>query len=126
MYPPLPSNEQAAPVGLPDFTGDALFDLEQLLDAESGYLSKLDLDGIEAIAASTEQLLASLRQAPRQDSDRPRLQRIRDKAIKNQLLTVHARETIASILMAVAPSGPNYSATSRAAPAPGARLNVKV
>lgn len=126
MHAPLPSQQPASSIGLPNLTGDALFDLEQLLDAESGYLSSLDLDGIEAIASSKERLLASLRETPREDKDRPRLQRIRDKAIKNQLLTVHARETIASILMALAPSGPNYSATSRAAPAPGARLNVKV
>jgi flagellar biosynthesis/type III secretory pathway chaperone len=126
MTPPLPSSEPAASFELPAFTGDALFDLERLLDAESGYLSNLDLNGIEAIATSKEQLLASLRQTPRDAKDQPRLLRIRDKAIKNQLLTVHARETIASILMALAPSGPNYSATSRAAPAPGARLNVKV
>jgi hypothetical protein len=112
---------------LPASTGDALWDLEQLLDAEAGFLGSLNLPGIEAIAQSKQQLLSALKSAPRQTNDLPRVQRIRDKALKNQVLTVHARDAVAAIVGACAPgTSGNYAATGGVAPRPGARLNVKV
>jgi hypothetical protein len=120
---------------LPALTGDALLDLEQLLTVEAAFLGKLDLSGIEAVAVKKEQLLPALKQITRDDADLARLQRIRVQAIRNQLLTVHAREAVAAIVTSFAPvAGATYaprprpgslpSASTR--PGPGARLNVKV
>jgi hypothetical protein len=127
MTTPEPQPASSAAVELPAPSQDALHELEQLLEVEAGFLARLELVGIEAIAERKEQLLGALRLVVPASADKSRIERIRNRAISNQLLTVHARDAIASIVFEATPaSGVTYSPTERTMPRPGARLSVKV
>ncbi|HEX2730645.1 MAG TPA: hypothetical protein VHM70_03535 [Polyangiaceae bacterium] len=112
---------------LPALSGDVLCDLERLLEIETDFLSRLDMAGIDAVAERKEQLLSDLGRVKPQTENVQQLQRIRSKAIENQLLTVHARDAVAAIIFAVEPANnTTYSpATERPLPKPGVRLNVR-
>ena len=122
----IPHDAPSASGQLPAFAGDPLADLEALLEAEQRYLRRLDVDGIEAVAQRKHELLPLLAEAQTSDSDLERLSRLKELAIRNQLLMVHAREAVGTIVttarMGPAPRG----STRPPLPAPGARVSVKV
>lgn len=77
---------------------DPLGSLERLLELESHYLGQLDVDGIDRITEQKELLLGSLQELKPTPADFPRIARIRENALRNQLLTLHARDTVGSII----------------------------
>lgn len=86
-------------VGLPPLDPtDPLGSLEQLLELEAQFLGLLDVDGIDRISEQKELLLSSLLALKPEADDLPRLARIRENALRNQLLTVHARDTVGAII----------------------------
>lgn len=119
---------------LPSIGPDAIDELEALLEAEQGFLERLDTDGIEAIARRKEQLLPRLQSAATTADDLVRLSHVRERALRNQLLTVHVRDVVAAIVGALGPAGTtvggapvypsNLGRATPGAPAP-ARLSVK-
>jgi hypothetical protein len=127
MSQPAPQPSSAPTVAMPPPSDDALLDLERLLELEAGFLARLELAGIDAIVERKEQLLGRLVGLVPTAAERPRLERIRARAISNQLLTVHARDAIASIVFSAAPANSTtYSPNERSVLRPGARLSVRV
>jgi hypothetical protein len=121
------THSRSSPLEVPTASGDALLDLERLLVAESGFLARLDLAGIDAIAERKEQLLGALGRVVPLAEDRQRLLRIREHAIQNQLLTVHARDAIAAIVFSATPANNvTYAPNERPQSRPGLRLSVRV
>jgi hypothetical protein len=107
----------------------ALGELEGLLLSESTALKGLDRDALDAITDRKLALftkLASITQRARPGGEeKARLERIKRLALANQLLLVHARDTVRGVL---------NLATGEQLPAPaysihptggGVRLNVK-
>lgn len=96
---PSPSS---APESLEVADGDPLAELKRVLTEEGEFLRKLDLAGIEAVAEKKEQLLGALRALSPSAEDLPRVKEVRQLALHNQLLTIHARDVVASIISAAA------------------------
>jgi hypothetical protein len=116
-------------VVLPLLSGDdPIGDLELILEAEGRFLNELDVNGIDAIAQQKEQLLGSLRAVTAERQDLGRLARVREMALSNQLLTVHARDAIGTILRVFtgAQKGQSYPPRPGQAGRLGARVSVKV
>lgn len=102
-----------------------LVELEQLLEGERAALVCLDRDAIEVYAARKLELDAALQEAvkvePLAASDKELLERIRQAALKNQLLLAHARSCVQGVLSLLTPgSAPVYSAPGYAPTAHGA------
>lgn len=94
-----PDDVSTLDVSLPQLDPtDPLGSLEQLLELESHFLGRLDIDGIDRISEQKELLLGSLVALKPGPEDLPRLARIRENALRNQLLTVHARDTVGAIV----------------------------
>ncbi len=105
---------------------DAIAELEAVLLEEADALSRLDVEGIDAVVERKLQLLPALRGAQTAAADVARLSRVRELAIRNQLLTVHARDTVNSIVGAVVPhSAASYPPTGLHGPRPGFKVSVK-
>jgi hypothetical protein len=105
---------------------DAIAELEALLCEEAAALSRLDVEAIDAVSERKLQLLPALQSLEADGADAARLVRIREKAIRNQLLTVHARDTVGSIIGAVVPhADTSYPPAQARAPRPGFKVNVK-
>ncbi len=125
--PSVPTHAVLASGPLPEFGGDPIADLEALLEAEQRFLSRLDADGIEAVAKRKEELLPLLADARAQGVDLERLTRVRELAVRNQLLMVHARETVGTIVTTARTGrGPTGSARPPVPAGPGGRVSVKV
>jgi hypothetical protein len=107
-----------------------LAELEKVLIDEHRALRELDHDGIERASAQKLALDARLRAADgnKTEADIPKLKRIRRMALDNQLLIVHARACLTSIIgMVTGDVPPTYTATSqRRAPMSPLRLSVRV
>lgn len=82
---------------------DSLGELERLLEEETAALRKLDKDAIDRIATAKselcDRLTASAARHPLSgQADRLRLERIRHKALHNQVLLVHARDSVRGVI----------------------------
>lgn len=105
---------------------DAVAELEALLHEEAAALSRLDIAAIDAVSERKLRLLPQLQSIETASEDLARLARVRELAIKNQLLTVHARDTVGSIIGAVVPQADTfYPPTQSRAPRPGFKVNLK-
>jgi len=107
-----------------------LDELEKVLREEHTALRKLDYEGIERASAAKLALDERLRAADskKKADDVPKLTRVRRMALDNQLLIVHARACITSIIGLVTGEAPaTYpGATTRRAPIAPFRLSVRV
>lgn len=86
-----------------------LSDLDDLLNEESRALSSLDHQEIERIADRKTDLLRRLSKADREGVTKETLRRtalVRQRALNNQLLMVHARDLIRGVIDAWNP--PSY------------------
>ena len=104
-------------IELPPLGDDPIGDLEALLAVEHQYLSRLDVDGIEAVAQRKAELLPALEHLSTSEQDKARLIRVRELVIRNQLLTVHARETVGNIVHAAARGAASGRRRMRISPA---------
>jgi hypothetical protein len=111
---------------------DSLGELERLLEEETAALRELDRDAIDRIAQSKlvvcERLSARARtngptSSARATADRSRLDRIRHKALYNQVLLVHARDSVRGVLALLTGE---TSGSSRPGSSDGHRLSVRV
>ncbi|HLV64319.1 MAG TPA: hypothetical protein VKY73_00840 [Polyangiaceae bacterium] len=77
-----------------------LLDLERLLVEEDAALRRLDREAIDAITEKKLAVLPVLEglQGRLGDSERPLLARIKERALSNQLLLVHARDSLQGVL----------------------------
>jgi hypothetical protein len=117
----------------PSDLNDSLGELEQLLEEETGALRKLDRDAIDRIAAAKLEVCERLSHtAHRAGSSLPdgaaperraQLDRIRQKALYNQVLLVHARDSVRGVLDLL--TGQSRG-TGRATGNDGHRLSVRV
>lgn len=101
-----------------------LAELEELLEGERAALVCLDRDAIDVYAARKLELDAALQEAvkvePLAPSDKEVLERVRQAALRNQLLLAHARSCVQGVLSLLSPgSAPVYSAQGYAAPGHG-------
>jgi hypothetical protein len=111
----LPENDAADPIG----------SLERLLTVERKFLTALDSQGVDAVAERKLQLIQALEGTRLDDVDLERLRGVRELAINNQLLTAHARDTVASIIAATTGATSRASYHPLSVPRPGTRLSVK-
>ncbi|HVW23866.1 MAG TPA: hypothetical protein VHC69_00755 [Polyangiaceae bacterium] len=107
-----------------------LDELEAVLRAEHEALRKLDYEGIERASEQKLALDARLRaaDATKTAADVPKLTRVRKMALNNQLLIVHARACLTSIIGMVTGEAPaTYpGATSKRMHVAPIRLSVRV
>jgi hypothetical protein len=107
-----------------------LDELETVLRAEHEALRKLDYEGIESASEQKLALDARLRaaDATKTAADLPRLKRVRRMALDNQLLIVHARACLTSIIGLVTGETPaTYpGATNRRTQVAPMRFSVRV
>lgn len=102
----------------PRTVSNILAEFEEILSAEAIALRSLDRDAIDAAALRKLELDDELRSAVRTQSveqqDRATLQRVRQRALANQLLLVHARSCLLGVLsMATGQSFENPYGSSR-------------
>lgn len=108
-----------------------LDELEALLHTESAALKDLDRDALDAITDKKLTLFDCLRElralTPPTQDDRQQLERVKKLALDNQLLLVHARDTVRGIISTVLGNPEPLPSSSHAAPVPagGVRLNVR-
>lgn len=91
-----------------------LEELEQLLDQETAALRKLNHQEIEQLTARKVMLLGRASQANRggvNSTTLARLSRIREVALSNQILMVHARDLVRGVLQTWAPGRVGASGT---------------
>ena len=110
-----------------------LLELDTLLDAERQALKDLAANDVEDIAARKVQLVAQLAQlipgANPSAEEAAALKRIREKQLRNQLLLVHARDSVRGLITALTGSRPaSYSRIPSTNPPvrEGSRLHVSV
>ena len=102
---------------------EVLRDLESLLDNEELALKKLDSRLVEELTQQKSNIEVQLRAAIEKDAPQPgqhdeSISRVRDKAQRNQMLTVHARAIVRGILdEAGIKSAPTSFVPGRQAPA---------
>lgn len=105
-----------------------LEELERVLKDEHRALRALDRDEIERAAERKLVLDARLRRAEPTAADLPALKRVRRAALDNQLLIVHARACLQSVIGMV--TGDNFTTYPGTAPkravAEPMRLSVRV
>ena len=105
-----------------------LEELERVLKEEHQALRVLDRDAIERAAEQKLALDARLRKTDPQAADLPALKRVRRAALDNQLLIVHARACLQSVIGMV--TGDNFTTYPGTAPKRAAaeplRLSVRV
>lgn len=105
-----------------------LEELERVLKDEHRALRALDRDEIERAAERKLVLDARLRRAEPTAADLPTLERVRRAALDNQLLIVHARACLQSVIGMV--TGDNFTTYPGTAPKRAAaepmRLSVRV
>src|SRR5258706_6405631 len=114
----------------PSDLDDSLGELEKLLEEETVALRELDRDAIDRIAASKLELCERLSTRARTKAasptnagaDRLRLERIRHKALYNQVLLVHARDSVRGVLALL--TGEAHG-SSRPGSSDGHRLSVR-
>ncbi|MEZ4224520.1 MAG: hypothetical protein R3B13_26455 [Polyangiaceae bacterium] len=100
--------------------------LELILAEEHRALRKLDSAAIEKVAAQKVDLEVELANAgPLTPTDKDLAQRVRRAALANQILLVHARDTVRGLVAAMTGTQPTAHPLARQSTAP-ARLNVKV
>ncbi len=108
-----------------------LGELEELLLGESTALQNLDRESLDAITDKKLTLLGRLSSvsahAQPAPEDLPDLKRIRQLALANQLLLVHARDTVRGVLsLALGDAGPLPTPAFSTQPSSGGvRLNVR-
>lgn len=111
---------------------DSLGELERLLEEERVALRELDRDAIDRIASSKLELCERLSAHARTkglvssssgSTERSRLDRIRHKALYNQVLLVHARDSVKGVLALLTGEA---SGSSRLGSSDGHRLSVRV
>ncbi len=106
----------------------ALVEMDQVLGEENQALRTLDADGIDRAATRKAELNAIIRRLVRDvrpgPAHRDLLEGIQRAALANQLLLVHARNSVRSVL-ALASGQPLDSHPSDSSPPPALRLNLK-
>lgn len=78
--------------------------LDELLTEESGALRRMDSDKIVELSDAKAEILRELGGASRSGASRETLQlvaRVREKALANQLLLVHARDLIRGLVQSM-------------------------
>lgn len=83
-----------------------LAELGDLLTKERAALGRMDAQGVEAVAAEKLELLARLEAADRAEATPQALRelaRLREIALENQLLLVHARDLLRGVVEALGP-----------------------
>lgn len=92
---------------------ETLLDLERLLVEEDDALRRLDRTAIDTITEKKLALLPTLEGMKGRlgDAERPVLERIKQRALSNQLLLVHARDSLHGVLE-IAMGGPRHGYTS--------------
>jgi len=104
----------------------ALLELEQLLDEETAALRTLDRESIDRITfAKTEvcqRLTALTRDGNHSPERKAHLERIRHRALYNQVLLVHARDSVRGVLALIVGQSPH---SSRTVPGDGRMLHVR-
>lgn len=106
-----------------------LDEIERVLESERLALRVLDLSGIEQASEKKRELERRLRDSAfnlaLSGDDRDRIRRVRETALANQLLLVHARACVRGAL-SLATGRPVDPYTSASSTSPGPlRLNVK-
>jgi hypothetical protein len=100
-----------------------------LLEEERAALVRLDREAIEAFAARKLELDGELGRSTAQEplgaSERQILERVRQAALRNQLLLAHARSCVQGVLSLLSPANaPAYAAPAYAAPRPHGSTDV--
>lgn len=111
----------------------ALMELEALHERESLTLRAMDHAALDAVTAEKEALCTRIREAMSQIEPAPRhraiLERLRHRATLNQLLIVHARDAVRTILSEAAggplPVDPTHRGSRRPVVQDGLRVNVR-
>lgn len=106
-----------------------LAEIQDVLEAERVALRTLDLPGIELAAERKKQLEERLREfgakGPLAEDERIAVSKVRDAALANQLLLVHARSCVRGALaLATGQSSEPYAHASSASAGP-LRVNLK-
>jgi hypothetical protein len=120
---------------LDDDPASTLSALEALHEEELSVLKNMDRASLDDITARKEQLCERLRDEQRRGRlterhraqlERAQLERIRQKAAHNQLLVVHARDAVRSILsQATGVALDGLPSSRRSTTQEGLRLNVR-
>lgn len=106
-------------------------ELDALHERETQVLRAMDHQALDAITLEKERLCAELRELMAKTGPEPRhreaLERLRHRATLNQLLIVHAREAVRTILSQVAgePEGAQHPGLRRSVVQDGVRVNVR-
>ncbi|MCA9594297.1 MAG: hypothetical protein KC776_13330 [Myxococcales bacterium] len=82
---------------IPETFDQAVTALESILGEESVALKQLDSRALDALAERKLALVEQLKNPP-PDADVERLSRVRRTALENQMLLVHARDTVRGLL----------------------------
>jgi hypothetical protein len=108
---------------------DTLGELEQVLAIEARALKALDRAEIDAAAeqklALCERIDALRARGRPSPADRERLERIKRAALLNQMLVVHARETVKGILAVATGSTATGYPSQRPGLLDGSRIHLK-
>lgn len=106
-----------------------LGELESLLRAETLVLRRLDRNRIDEFATQKleifERLGKLLSQVRPERQHRAQLERIHRAALHNQLLLVHARDTVRGTLALLTGEAPARSPSAHPVPSGGMRVNLK-
>lgn len=106
-----------------DELNSALVELEELHEREAAILKGMDPEALDSVTAEKEALCARLREAISREAPTQRhraiLDRLRHRATLNQLLIVHARDAVRSIL-----SEASGTPAAVEGPIPGTRQRV--
>ncbi len=119
-----------APNPTPDELELTLADLEALQLRETEVLRAMDREALDALtelkSALSERLREVVQRTPVAERHRPALERVRKQATLNQLLLVHARDTVRTILSeATGASFEPHPPNRRVVGQEGLRLNVR-
>lgn len=104
--------------------------LEALLAEERTALIRLDAEAIAAFASQKLELDAQLRaaveQSPLGESEREQLERVRGRALSNQLLLAHARSCVQGVLSLLSPNAsPGYAVGTAPGTVPPIAVNFR-
>jgi hypothetical protein len=95
---------------------NALDELSDLLTREATALRALDANALSAIAEQKVQLESRLiALGPAQESDREALTQLRQRALENQILLVHARDTVRGLIATLGGGQPGVGAPGSSA-----------
>jgi hypothetical protein len=106
-------------------------ELDTLHERETQVLRAMDHEALDAVTVEKERLCARLRELMAKNGPEPRhreaLERLRHRATLNQLLIVHAREAVRTILSQVAgaPEGAPHPGLRRPVVQDGVRVNLR-